>query len=231
MKSVKQVVFEMMTENTGSHMLDSGGAYGRNWERNKKLTIEDFEKRPEATLEISRKYGSDEFSPTVDLFHKLTGCLEIDSICNEFNEMEVSDWDGDFYGVSTAGTAWLKERFEVVGEAFNTYNWDNNFSQIIQGQELKCRETDDVYALVQVHGGCDARGGYTDAKLFKVQGSEGIYELISDNCMFDVIDWMGEWINNEGTCAKDEDFKKLIKKYKVRKGTAKVINGTILNRY
>jgi hypothetical protein len=28
------VLLEMFQENTGAHMLDSGGAYGRNWERN-----------------------------------------------------------------------------------------------------------------------------------------------------------------------------------------------------
>lgn len=30
----KHLIYEMLTENTGRHMLDSGGAYGRNWERN-----------------------------------------------------------------------------------------------------------------------------------------------------------------------------------------------------
>ena len=29
----------MLTENTGKHMLDSGGAYGRHWERNQKKSF------------------------------------------------------------------------------------------------------------------------------------------------------------------------------------------------
>jgi len=32
----------MFTENTGRHMLDSGGAYGRNWEHNQGRTTADF---------------------------------------------------------------------------------------------------------------------------------------------------------------------------------------------
>ena len=33
---LKKKVIEMLQENTGRHMLDSGGAYGRHWERNQK---------------------------------------------------------------------------------------------------------------------------------------------------------------------------------------------------
>ena len=35
-------VYAMLIENTGKHMLDSGSAYGRNWQRNKSKTIEDL---------------------------------------------------------------------------------------------------------------------------------------------------------------------------------------------
>ena len=41
--NAKELIYKMLTENTGVHMLDSGGAYGRNWERNQVKTIEDFE--------------------------------------------------------------------------------------------------------------------------------------------------------------------------------------------
>src|SRR3990167_84685 len=99
--TIEQVIFEMLTENTGSHMLDSGGAYGRQWQRNSKLKLADFKKRPQDTLEICRKYGSDEFSPTVDVFHKLTSTLDLDDRCHEFNRMVVPDWESEeFYGVS-----------------------------------------------------------------------------------------------------------------------------------
>ena len=227
--TIEQVIFEMLTENTGSHMLDSGGAYGRQWQRNSKLKLADFKKRPQDTLEICRKYGSDEFSPTVDVFHKLTSTLDLDDRCHEFNRMVVPDWESEeFYGVSADGEAWLKERFNVedAEESFNTYNWSSNLSQVLQGRFIKCRETDESYLILQVHGGCDVRGGYTDAKLFKVDDDE-THRVLSDDCMFPHIDWMGEWINHEGQPAQDEDFKKLIKEFKVRKGTSKIIEGGI----
>ena len=36
------LIYKMLTENTGSAMLDSGDAYGRHWENNKQRTIDDF---------------------------------------------------------------------------------------------------------------------------------------------------------------------------------------------
>ena len=47
MKNTKQLIYKMLTQNTGAHFLDSGGAYGRNWERNQVKTIEDFENEHE----------------------------------------------------------------------------------------------------------------------------------------------------------------------------------------
>ena len=42
MKKTKEVIYQMLIESTGQHMLDSGGAYGRHWERNQKMSLEDF---------------------------------------------------------------------------------------------------------------------------------------------------------------------------------------------
>ena len=41
-KTIEQTIFDMITENTGTHMLDSGGVAGRNWQRNKEKTLADF---------------------------------------------------------------------------------------------------------------------------------------------------------------------------------------------
>ena len=35
----KEIIYGMLIENTGTHFLDSGGAYGRAWERNQGKTI------------------------------------------------------------------------------------------------------------------------------------------------------------------------------------------------
>lgn len=172
--AIERTIFNMLTENTGTSILDSGGAYGRNWQRNQALTLEAFRNRPEATLEID-KYERDgqahyEASATVDVFHLLTRCLELDEACKAFNALPVDDWQSDeYYGVSAEGEAWLKQRgfTETAARGFNTYNWCSNHSQILQGHYLE-DEAGDTYLLLQIHGGCDARGGYTDAKLFKL---------------------------------------------------------------
>jgi len=53
----KEIIYNMLTENTGRHMLDSGGAYGRNWERNQVKTIEDFENEPEETYIYAKQWN------------------------------------------------------------------------------------------------------------------------------------------------------------------------------
>jgi hypothetical protein len=38
----------------------------------------------------------------------------------------------------------------------------------------------DVYLLLQIHGGCDARGGYTNAKLFTTNEEYMIHEYLRE---------------------------------------------------
>ena len=203
MDAVKKLVYELLTENTGAHPLDSGGAYGRHWERNAKKSIEDFEAEPEAVLEIKKWDNGLDAYPRISLYHYLTRILELDDLCNEFNAQPVNDWDSDdYYGVSAAGEQWLKDKgFEPIGDTFNSYNGDSCLSQVIQGETFK--RDGDYYCLLQVHGGCDIRGGYTDAKLFKLEEE---YQLYDESCSFKLgegdNDWIdyrsGEWTTCEG---------------------------------
>jgi hypothetical protein len=175
---IKELIFDMLTENTGRHPLDSGGAYGRAWERNQARTIEDFENEPEEkyTYHKSGNY----LERTVSVFHFLSQ-LDTDWICEEFNAMPCMDWDADdeVYGVSKAQWDWLKSKFEVkVGYTFNTYNGDSDLSQILQGSWVEING--DVYLLLQIHGGCDARGGYTNAKLFTTTEEHMIHEYLRE---------------------------------------------------
>lgn len=218
--NLENTIAAMLTENTGTHMLDSGGANGRNWQRNAQMTLDAFKARPSATVEIYRSDRYDtpsiELIPTVDLFHKLTsGVIYLDDLCNDFNAMPVDDWNGDQYGVSAAGSEWLElHGFECDDtDGFNTYNWENNFSQVLQGTFVKLHG-EELYVLLQIHGGADVRGGYTDAKLFKMSDYAETYDLLTDNCGFGVetddgeyinISWHGEWINNDGGCLDDDD--------------------------
>ena len=244
MQDVKQTIYNMLTENTGCHMLDSGGAYGRNWQRNEKKTLQDFENEPAATLEIDTKEDGTMWGcyPTVNVFHKLTsGLLELDTLCNEYNVLDCNDWNGEFYGTSQDQCFWLEDHCFVTHsespEEFNTYNWDNNFTQVLQGQFLEHEPTGDTYLLLQIHGGCDVRGGYTDAKLFKCNTySYEHYRILQDDCGFSVedengdyitLDWMGEFIDNEGSGADDEYILKFAKLAGVKLGESVTITGDL----
>jgi len=211
------LIHAMLLENTGSHFLDSGGAYGRNWQRNQTRTLQDYLDSPAATVEVS-KWERDgvtrwDVIPCLSIFHHLRQALDLDSLCDEFNFLDCDDWNGDYYGVSSDQSAWLSgEGFEPEGDGFNSYNWSANFSQVVQGQHLE--RDGERYVLLQIHGGCDVRGGYTNAKLFKVNCEEGY--LLYESAGFGVenaqgewisLDWHGsEWVNQHGSCASDEDI-------------------------
>jgi len=166
--NVNELVYSMLTENTGTHFLDSGGTSGRMWQRNANKSIQDFEDEPAESYQYCSKYN--EIFRTVSVYHFLTNDLQIDDVCFDFNNLntEPKDWeaDADVYGVSLAAWDNLTEFNEVeVKRSWNTYNGDSDLSQILQGANLTIN--DEEYILIQIHGGADARGGYTDAKLFK----------------------------------------------------------------
>lgn len=164
-----ELIYSMLVENTGSHILDSGGAYGRHHERNANKTIEDFENEPEEQI-IVGKYGIERI---VSVYHFLNG-LTTDEICDKFNELNTNpdNWDAEdwkdehsIYGVSSEAWEWLTDNHCVdIKRTFNTYNYDCDLTQTLQGSILEIFGY--YYYLIQIHGGCDVRGGYTDAKLF-----------------------------------------------------------------
>lgn len=168
-KSVEQTIYEMLIENTGSHFLDSGGAYGRNHEKNQGVTLEQFKAQP--TVVWSPRWQEYE----IPVFPFLTRRLSLNETCREFNERFVpaANWGSEeYYGVSNEGTDWLREKGFNRGDSFNTYNGTTFLSQVLQGSILSMPDDEEYdeekYCLLQIHGGCDVRGGYTDARLFVV---------------------------------------------------------------
>lgn len=184
---LESLVFEMLTENTGRHPLDSGGHYGRNWERNNEKTLEYFKRQPleefgvfnlsQENLDKEGKPRSVWIDRTVNLFPFLTGGnLQLDDICDDFNSWADGDWsdESEFYGV-TEGQHEMLKHFDVEElYTFNTYNGDSDLSQILQGSWVKIN--DNYYVILQIHGGCDARGGYTTARLFEAREESYLHE-------------------------------------------------------
>jgi hypothetical protein len=165
----QQVIFDMLTENTGSHFLDSGGDDGRMWQRNAKKTLDDFRNEPYAT--IDPKYGDSSLS----LFHYMNEYLVYDEgLTGGFEEFAkgypeepwlsiIQEWL-DASGVAPEGEFYSDARWN-----FNTYNFDMWWvNQTLQGSFFGMWGK--TYLIVQVHGGADVRGGYTAPKVFQVKG-------------------------------------------------------------
>jgi len=179
-----QVIHDMLTERTGIHMMDSGGACGRHWQRNQGRA---FENEPEAVLDGSWDY----LDITLNLYHWLKDRLEyneeLDKRFHTFattGEMEDESWfacveefmkllemEAEEYGTEFGG---------IYGEGspvtVNTYNHESLLSQVIQ--YCYWEDEDGGHVLLQIHGGADVRGGYTRAVAFDVSGN-------SELAMFD----------------------------------------------
>lgn len=178
---LKELIKEMLLENTGTHMLDSGFDNGRHWQKNQNrnlvnepaVTIEDLEDL-RTHLEAGKpgeEYNG-EFYPIISTYHYLTESagLELDELCEEFNTQFVPalDWEGNYYGISKDAQNWLvnNDFEEHRNGSFNTYNGNWNGDQTLQGTYLENQNNGEAYVLLQIHNGADVRGGYTDARLF-----------------------------------------------------------------
>jgi hypothetical protein len=164
-KSTEQILVDMLTENTGRHFLDSGGAYGRNWERNAGKTVEDFMAAPEVEVVTWERNGQTVVEyVNLDVFHFLRQRLdydaELDAAFHEFamnDEHREDDW-------FTCLEAWFAAEGLDTPGVVNTYNGEDNLSQVIQYYIFEYE--DEPKIALMIHGGCDVRGGYTAPRFF-----------------------------------------------------------------
>lgn len=178
--STEDVLVAMLTENTGRHILDSGGAYGRNFERNAGMTVESAMARPEVHVETWERDGNTvvEYC-TLDLFHFLRQRCDFDADLDaQFREFAMSDEyrEEDWF---TCLNAWLDSigaRFKGDSPLYvNTANGEDCLSQVIQYVMFDHPETDESIAAIVIHGGCDIRGGYTAPRMFGI-GYFGLFD-------------------------------------------------------
>ena len=166
---LKARIIGMMTENTGCDILDSGGAYGRRWQQNRQ--IEDWSKIPACEVEVCADGRDDgeviisyNIYPYLCLFLDITEESErLNAILQDIVENsgncaypeDVEDFltaiDGDHEGYACGG--------------YNTCNYDNILSGVLQYEIFEDTEGD-TYIALQIHGGCDYRGGYTKPQVF-----------------------------------------------------------------
>lgn len=166
----------MFTENTGRHMLDSGGAYGRNWERNTGRDAESFLAEPEASIEV---WSESDWYLTRSTFHFLRERLEWDADLNaeldtfaELNPDENWFWVAENFPAYHAELHDLDAPDETNAITVNTYNHESLLDQTLQFVQVN-HDGEGIYpeyVVLQVHGGCDVRGGYTRPKVFLAAG-------------------------------------------------------------
>lgn len=207
-KEVKELILKMLMN----------GELGR--------TKNDYINEPEASLDLLQ-WNDGTFIEylTISTYHYLTQNLELDTTCNVFNSQEVEDYNSnEFYGVSAQGEEYLMAIGKWQERNWNTYNYESHFSRILQGRCSK-EIFGNRYVLLQVHNGGDVRGNYTDAKLFKI--SDNCEFFLSEAAIFKDMDWLGEWIDCEGNCISETQWKEIREKYKVSRGNSVRLLGQI----
>ena len=160
-----RVLADMLTENTGRAMMDSGDAYGRNWEKNKGRSVESFIDAP--AVQVS------EWGISLDLFHYLRERIEFaPDVQAEFDEWAnlPENKETHWYGLMSEWCERYEDSF-YSNSGFNSYNGECLLSQTIQGDYFEWQG--ETYLMLQIHGGCDVRGGYTAPKIFKEYNDPG----------------------------------------------------------
>ena len=180
-KKLEDRLIEMLKEDTGRHMLDSGGAYGRHWETNQSR---DFKAERPATLEIN-KYSDAEGKQRIELaytkstFFFLMDNLRITKASEKLDKFykkryakgenshfeDMNDFKEYLEGIGATGYAGSGKPYIV-----NTYNSESVLDQVLQYLYFELGGAS--YVLLQIHNGCDVRGGYTAPRIFEAE--EGI---------------------------------------------------------
>ena len=164
----EKIIYKMLIENTGVHMCDSGGDDGRNWQRNQKRSLKDFKNDPEINKD---KDGI----ITKSVFHHLNSSCEYlkdeSSMFNNWinsNKYSYKNPDGRSHVIGDVEEFMNKYIYpQSKASCTYTYNFDNCLSQDIQFISSGDLYEHPIIALC-IHNGCDARGGMTDYKFFKV---------------------------------------------------------------
>lgn len=185
-KGVEHEIASMLKENTGTHFLDSGGAYGRHWEKNQ--AVEDFNAQPVLEVDYSSNSG---ISVTLNIFHFLTKTLDVTKQSRQLDKalqrfMNKKQYKEISYAeiIEDFKEQYLEPHGFKTSELDNTYNYDCMLSQVFTYSyiydTLKGSEDYPEYILIQLHNGCDVRGGYTAPRIFEFNEFESFMSAQHD---------------------------------------------------
>lgn len=179
-----EVLVDMLKENTGRHILDSGGAYGRAWERNQSKDLEDFINSPRVTFDA--KYCDATLSVFHHLRERLTYNAEEDAVFHAWAKDKDDSW-------LSLMDEYAEHRGWEIAFSENSYNRDSYLSQVIQYTVY-----DSGLVALQLHGGCDVRGGYTAPRIFTIgEAWDLTMEDVAISCTGEAVDSDGpHWFEN-----------------------------------
>ena len=199
-------IAKMLTENTGTNFLDSGGENGRNWQRNKGRTAKDFNAEPAATVDF--KYG---IEVTLNVYHWLADRVTLSTPMNlKFGKFCAKAANKD-KGWLELTADWLDSMSSsntgedgprgIYGDgspmSINTYNGECLLSQTLQYTFFTLDHT--AYVILQIHGGADVRGGYTKPRVFEVNGDgESMFDQAHANIYCTGDNCEANWYTDDG---------------------------------
>jgi hypothetical protein len=186
--STEDKLIEMLKEKTGMSFLDSGGTSGRNWQRNQKI---DFDKIPIGKLEFWNCKGELDICATLSVYHWLLDRVDYNQGLDECYQ-EYCENNGEYLDLNSAQdfVHSLPGAAGIYGEdapfSVNTYNGECLLSQTLQ--YVYWTDESGPHILLQIHGGCDVRGGYTYPVAFDLVGETCIFDnakgtIYCDDCM------------------------------------------------
>jgi len=165
--NTREAVATMMQENTGRHMLDSGGYGGRRWEQ---LAGVNMDNLPQS------EFG--QYGYIQSMYHYLVDSLTLNrDLTALYHEYDGADEQSDVSYFVTI-VQWLED---VMGygyqEVINTYNFENTIDGVFQAWRFEDANGDEHIAL-QTHNGADVRGGYSKPFIFDYKNGD-YYEFLS----------------------------------------------------
>lgn len=161
----------MLKERVPAYLTDSGAVYGRAWERNvgKALNAQPDAWGEFRVIRVGDGPGRLEMLGTVSLYHWLNKHLEFDPVMQRrFDEFCEAEETGGLAAAEEFG-----DHLVATGEATETvtdytYNYPDwcHLSQNVHYTVVDLEDRGQI-VILSVHGGCDARMGFTEPKVFR----------------------------------------------------------------
>lgn len=146
----------------GRNIVDSGGIYGYQYQRNQKIDFATSE-RVNIDFAYNPKNSTDVWA-VANLYHYLTDWLYIDETCKRLNKwIEANEihWTGELLNAIESGS--FPIQVDNDPHEINTYNGEQILSQVIQYFVFNSD-----YVALQIHNGCDVRSGYTPVRIYNI---------------------------------------------------------------